>query len=94
MDRLIEQHRQEILSLAARRGAKLVRVFGSMAKDRARPDSDVDLLVEMEPGKSAFALGALLLDLEGLLGRKVDLVTPAALHPKIRDQVLREAIEL
>ncbi len=94
MDRLIETHRQQILELAKRRGARQIKVFGSMATDLATETSDVDFLVEMHRGKSAFALGGLLKDLEDLLGRQVDMTTPNALHPAIRNKVLREAIEL
>ncbi len=94
MDPLIESHRQEILRLARKRGAKRIRVFGSMAGDRATETSDVDFLVEMQKGKSAFALGGLLKDLEDVLGRHVDMTTPNALHPAIRDKILREAVEL
>ncbi|ALC15497.1 putative nucleotidyltransferase [Desulfuromonas soudanensis] len=94
MDPFIETHRQAILELAAQRGAHRIQLFGSMAKNKGGPTSDVDFLVEMEPGKSAFALGGLLMDLQDLLGRRVDVVTPAALHPRIREQVLREAVDL
>ncbi len=94
MDRLIEEHRDEIKRLAALRGAKRVRVFGSRASGNARPDSDVDILVDLEQGRSALALGGLLMDLQDLLGKKVDVVTPAALHPKIRDNILNQAQEI
>jgi len=62
-----------------------------MARDEAREDSDVDLLVELEPGRSGLALGGFLMDVSELLGRKVDVVTEKALHPRIRGTVLREA---
>ncbi len=94
MDPLIEAHRQEILRLARKRGAERIRVFGSMAAGRATETSDIDFLVEMQKGKSAFALGGLLKDLEDVLGRPVDMTTPNALHPAIRDKILREAVEL
>ncbi len=94
MDRLIEEHRDEIKHLARQRGAHRVRVFGSRARGDALPESDVDILVDLERGKSALALGGLLMDLQDLLGKKVDVVTPASLHPKIRDQVLRQAVDL
>lgn len=94
MDPLIETNRQAIIDLARRRGARRIQLFGSMAKDTASPSSDADFLVEMTPGKSAFALGGLLMDLQELLGRRVDVVTCAALHPRIREQILREAIDL
>ncbi|SEA45448.1 hypothetical protein SAMN05660420_02118 [Desulfuromusa kysingii] len=94
MDRLIETHRKQILQLARQRGAKQIKVFGSMATDRATASSDVDFLVEMHSGKSAFALGGLLKDLEELLGRQIDMSTPNGLHPAIRHKILQEAIEL
>ena len=94
MDQLIETHRDQILELARLRGAKCIKVFGSMATNEATASSDVDFLVEMEKGKSAFALGGLLKDLEDLLGRPVDMTTPNALHPDIRSRILSETIEL
>ena len=94
MDSLIETHRQQILELAMQRGAQRIRVFGSMARGQALATSDVDFLVDMKTGKSAFALGGLLMDLQDLLGRRVDVVTPNALHPAIRDEVLNEAVDL
>lgn len=94
MDRLIEEHREEIKRLAALRGARRVRVFGSRVQGVARPDSDVDILVDLEQGRSALALGGLLMDLQDLLGKRVDVVTPAALHPKLRDSILKQAVDL
>jgi len=94
MDSLIETHRHQILELAMQRGAQRIRVFGSMARGQAKATSDVDFLVEMQSGKSAFALGGLLMDLQDLLGRRVDVVTPKSLHPAIRDEVLKGAVDL
>lgn len=94
MHPLIQKNRETIKQLAFRRGAFNVRLFGSMADDCAGLDSDVDILVDMQPDQSALALGALLMDLQDLLGRKVDLVTEKALHPIIRDRVLQQAIPL
>ena len=91
MDPLIEKYRSQILSLATDNGVCNVRVFGSMARDEAGPDSDLDLLVELEQGKSGLALGGFLVDVSGLVHRKVDVVTEKSLHPRIRDKVLREA---
>lgn len=88
---LIETHRTALLALAARRGVTRVRVFGSMRRGDARDDSDVDLLVTLSPGTSALALGGLLLDAQELLGRRVDVVTEASLHPALRERVLAEA---
>lgn len=91
MDRLISRYKSQILQMAEKRGVRHVRLFGSMLGDDARIDSDVDLLVELEPGHSGVALGGFLMDVSELLGRKVDVVTEKALHPKIREAVLGEA---
>jgi predicted nucleotidyltransferase len=86
--------RDEILRLAAKRGARKVRVFGSVVRGEDRPDSDVDFLVEMDPGRTLFDLSGLVLDLKGLLGAPVDVVTEAGLRPRLRDRVLAEAVPL
>ncbi|HEY3397217.1 MAG TPA: nucleotidyltransferase domain-containing protein [Armatimonadota bacterium] len=87
----IEEKRQEILALAAAHGARAVRVFGSVARGEADEASDIDFLVEMEPGRSLLDLTGLLLDLEALLGRSVDVITEPGLKPRIRARVLQEA---
>ena len=94
MHPLIEAHRAELLALARRRGIEGVRVFGSMARGDGGDDSDVDLLVVLPPGRSGLALGGLLTDAQELLGRQVDVVTEAALHPALRDLVLKTAVAL
>jgi hypothetical protein len=81
----------EILQIAASHGATDVRVFGSVARGEARPDSDVNFLVTMEPGRSLFDLGGLLMDLRDLLDYEVDVVTEAGLRTRIRRRVLEEA---
>jgi hypothetical protein len=81
----------EILQIAASHGAMDVRVFGSVARGDARPDSDVNFLVTMEPGRSLFDLGGLLMDLRDLLDYEVDVVTEAGLRTRIRRRVLEEA---
>ncbi len=78
-------------SLAERRGARNIRVFGSVARGEAGPESDLDLLVEMEPGRSLLDHIALIQDLEEVLGCRVDVVTEAGLRERIRPRVLREA---
>ncbi|WP_455388507.1 nucleotidyltransferase family protein [Petrachloros mirabilis] len=88
---IIGDKRDAILALAAKHGAFNVRVFGSVATGDADEASDVDFLVDMEPGRSLLDLGGLLMDLQDLLGRKVDVVTEPALHWYIRDNVLQEA---
>lgn len=91
---LLQSKREEILRIAAEHGAHNVRVFGSVARGDADEKSDVDFLVEMEPGRSLFDLGGLLIDLEGLLGRHVDVATERGLKPRIRTRVLNEAVAL
>ncbi len=91
MHSLIENHRAEILALAERHGIHNVRVFGSMARGDAGDASDVDLLVSLPPGTSGLALGGLLMDVQDLLQRRVEVVTDRALHPALRDHVLKEA---
>ncbi len=94
MDALVETQRDAILRLAKLHGANRVRIFGSMARDDADLDSDVDILVDLEPGRTLLDIGGFLMDLQDLLGRRVDVVTESALHPRIRDTVLREAVPL
>lgn len=86
--------REEILRLCAAYGARNLRVFGSVARGEADARSDVDFLVDMEPGRSLFDLGGLQYELERLLGRPVDVVTERGLKARIRDRVLREAVPL
>lgn len=86
--------RNEIRQLAATHGARNVRVFGSFPRGEANDASDVDFLVELGPKTSSWFPAGLILDLEGLLGRKVDVVTEASLHPMMRERVLREAVPL
>jgi len=94
LDRLIAKNRSEILEVASRHGARKVRVFGSMARGDADPGSDVDFLVDLEEGRDLFDLGALLMELQDLLQRKVDTLTEEALHHRIRDRILKEAVTL
>ncbi len=91
---MLQIQRDDILTIAARHGAHNVRVFGSVARGDARPDSDLDILVDLEPGRSLFDLGGLLYDLQALLGVEVDVVTEKGLRPRIRAQVIQEAIPL
>jgi predicted nucleotidyltransferase len=84
--------RGQILAIAARHGAGNVRVFGSVARGEADAASDIDFLVDFEPGRSLLDLAALLVDLEDLLGRPVDVVTEPGLKARIRQRVLAEAV--
>jgi len=90
----LRSRRAEILDVARKHGARNVRIFGSVARGDAGPDSDVDILVELEPGRSLLDHAGLMLDLQDLLGREVDVVSERALHWYIRDRVLAEAVPL
>ena len=91
---IIVSRKDQILALAAKYGASNVRVFGSVARGTADENSDVDFLVNLAPGRSLFDLGGLLYELQKLLGRNVDVITPAGLRPRIRDRVLKEAVPI
>ncbi len=91
---LLQAKRTEILHIAARHGAHNVRIFGSVARGEDDEQSDVDFLVEMDEGRSLMDHAALLVDLEELLGRKVDVAPENVLRPKIKDRVLKEAVSL
>lgn len=92
---IIGDRRDDILRLADKHGATNVRVFGSVARGEAGPDSDLDLLVDWDYSRLS-AWGGVGFDLEvaDLLGRKVDVVSERSLHWYIRDRVLREAVAL
>lgn len=87
----VREHRDEILRIAARHGATNVRVFGSVARGTAGPESDLDLLVDVTGEPSAWFPAGLILDLEDLLGCRVDVAASDELHRVIRDRVLTEA---
>lgn len=91
-DQLIKEKRGEILRIASRHGAHDVRVFGSVARGASDRESDVDFLVELEAGRSLLDLGGLQMELESLLGCRVDVVTTRGLKARIRERVLREAM--
>jgi len=91
IDETLRARREEILRIAARHGAQNLRVFGSVARGEDDDSSDIDLLVDMEPGRTLFDLGGLNAELEALLMRRVDLVTTRGLRARIRERVLREA---
>lgn len=87
----LRQQRAEILRLAAKHGARNIRVFGSVARGDTRPESDLDLLVDMEPGRSLLNIGALMAELHDLLGCSVDIVTESSIYWLLRRRILREA---
>ena len=91
---IISSHRGQILALANKYGASEVRVFGSVAKGTADEHSDIDFLVDLVPGRSLMDLGGLLYELQHLLGRDVDVITSAGLRPRIRERVLKEAVNI
>lgn len=91
---VVRTKRDEILEIAARHGASNVRVFGSVARGEAGPESDVDLLVDVGPERSPFFPGGLLADLEELLGRSVSVLTEDGLHWYVRERILKEAVPL
>jgi predicted nucleotidyltransferase len=94
LDRLRAERREEILRLARRRGAHSLRVFGSVARGEANENSDLDLLVAWEPGRSLMDHAGLVQDLQELLGVKVHVGTEKSLHWYVRDRILREATPL
>jgi predicted nucleotidyltransferase len=89
----LRARREEILRVAAPHGAGNVRVFGSVARGQARLDSDVDLLVEMEPGRTVLDLSELILDLREALGPDVDVLEIKS-HSPAAERVLQEAVPL
>ena len=90
----IREQRESILRVAAKHGATQVRLIGSVARGEARPDSDIDLLVTWQEGTSILDQAALKLELESLLGRKVDIASDGWVKPSIRESVYRDAIAL
>ncbi|HEX4962526.1 MAG TPA: nucleotidyltransferase domain-containing protein [Thermoanaerobaculia bacterium] len=90
----LRSRREEILRVATRHGARHVRVFGSVARGEADERSDVDFLLDLDKGRSLLDLGGLLMDLQTLLGRSIDIVTENGLKSRIRNRVLDEAVSL
>ncbi len=90
----LRAQRDEIAHIARKHGACNVRAFGSVVRDEAGVGSDVDLLVDMEPGRSLLDRAGLMLELEELLGCRVDVATESSLRERVRARVLREALPL
>jgi uncharacterized protein len=91
---LLRQKRDDILRLAATYGARNVRIFGSVVRGEAGVNSDIDFLVDMEPGRTLFDLGGLFFELQELLGVQVDVVPEDGLRENVRSQILKEAAPL
>lgn len=94
MDVLIASHKDELLSLARQYGVGALFVFGSRARGDADAGSDVDLLIDNAAQLTGFEMGAMEMDAQDILRRKVDLLTTKALHPLMRERVLKEAVRL
>ena len=94
LNETLQQQREEILRISAKHGAYNVRIFGSVARGEADLESDIDVLVDLEPGRNLLDLGGLLMELQELLRCQVDVVTEQGLRPRIRDRVLAEAVSL
>lgn len=91
---LVTSKKREIAELAARYGASHIRIFGSVARHTADEGSDIDFLVELEPGRTLFDLGGLSYDLGQLLGKHVDVCTVNLLRDQVRNRILAEAVPL
>ena len=94
VNELLSTKRLQILQVATKHGASNVRVFGSSARGESGPDSDVDFLVDLEPSRSLLDHAGLVVELEDLLGRPVDVVPAKTLKARVRDRILREAVPL
>ncbi|HUY30036.1 MAG TPA: nucleotidyltransferase domain-containing protein [Acidimicrobiales bacterium] len=94
LGRRLRQRRRAVLACAARHRASNVRVFGSVARGEDRPDSDVDLVMDLDEGTGLFALEALRRELSEILGVPVDVAPSDSLRPRVREEVQREAIPL
>ncbi len=94
VNKLLQEKREAILQTAAKHGARNVRVFGSVVRGEADERSDIDFLVDMEPGRSLLDHAALWLDLKELLGREVDVVTERGIKERLRNRILKEAVPL
>ena len=94
LEQLQHTRRDQILRLAASHGAHNVRIFGSTARGGASPLSDIDFLVDLDPGRTLMDLGGLLIDLQELLQARVDVATEGMLRPKVRERALADAVPL
>jgi len=90
----LEEKREAILAIARKYGAHDVRIFGSVARGDATADSDLDLLVRFEPDRSLFDHGGLIMDLQDLLGVKVDVISEGGIRDRFRQHVMKEVVPL
>ncbi len=93
-ENLLKEKREEILRVAAKYGAHNVRVFGSVARGEAGPNSDIDFLVEFESGRSLLDHASLMLDLQQLLSCNVDVISERGLRPRVREQIMHDVVSL
>ncbi len=91
---ILQKKREDVLEVAERHGVTSIRIFGSVARGEESSESDIDLLITTGPNVSPWFPAGLILDLEQLLGRHIDIVTESGLNPLLRDQVLTEAVAL
>jgi predicted nucleotidyltransferase len=94
LQRLLREKRDDICAIASKHGAYNVRIFGSVVRGEAGPDSDIDFLIDAGPDTSSWFPAGLILDLQEVLGQRVEVVTEKALNPYVRDHVLGEAVPL
>jgi hypothetical protein len=91
---LVEAHRDEIKAIVARHHGRSVAIFGSVARGDEQPGSDIDFLVELEPGARPIEILSIGVAIEEVLGVKIDVATPSSLRERLRDEVLAEAVPL
>lgn len=91
---MLHRHHKAIFDIARRYGAHDIRIFGSVARGDADESSDLDLIVRFEPGRSLFDHGGLLMELQDLLGVKVDVISEGGMRPRFRRHVMKEAVPL
>jgi uncharacterized protein len=94
IDRILIEKREDILRIAAKHGVSRIRVFGSAARGESRSESDLDFLVEVTGPTTPWFPGGLVAELEGFLGRRVDIVEPDAIREPLRRQILQDAVPL
>jgi predicted nucleotidyltransferase len=91
IEQILKERRGDILKIASKHGAENIRIFGSTLRGDRRPESDLDLLVDVKPVHSSWFPASFMVELESFLGLKVDIVTPDSIHWYIRDRILKEA---